>query len=136
MGYDKSILHAEHIARLLTPEQRSRAGVQTINDARERAAIRDEKELQNQIANLLRLRGIWCDQDAMHKRRTGTVGTPDFLFPYRGRFVAWECKPPWDTKLREEQEEARVCILQQLGIWRLITSVDDAQGHLREMDAT
>lgn len=132
MGLDPSILHAENIARLLTPEQRKAERVMTVSEAREKAAVRDEKELQGQIANYLRLHGIWFDQDATHKRRTGSLGTPDFIFPYNGRFIAWEVKTPWAAKLRPEQEDAREAIIAQGGQWRLVTSLSHAIQHLAE----
>jgi hypothetical protein len=69
----------------------------------------------------------------MHKRRTGTLGTPDFIFPFKGKFVAWECKPPWSTRLRPEQETARQGIVEQGGQWRLITTLDEARQHLSEL---
>jgi hypothetical protein len=104
------------------------------NAARDKAILRDEKQLQNQVANELRRRGLWFDQDGMNRRRTGTIGTPDFLFPFHGRFVAFECKCPWSRKLRPEQESARDAIIAQGGEWRLITSLVEAMGHLRELE--
>ncbi len=93
-----------------------------------------EGELQKQIANLLRLRGIWFDQDAMHKRRTGTSGAPDFQFPYLGKFVAWEVKYG-KGKLSEAQERVRDAIQRQGGEWRLITSVREAIESIAFMDS-
>ena len=104
-------------------------------DAREKAIAKDEREIQKQISSFLRLRGIWADSDAMHKRRSGTVGTPDFVFPYKGHFVAWEIKCPWSPRLRPEQVQARDAIIAQGGQWRRITSLAEAQQHLREIDA-
>jgi hypothetical protein len=70
----------------------------------------------------------------MNKKRTGTLGTPDFLLPYKGRFVAWEVKCAWSRALRPEQAQAKAKIEAQGGEWRLITSLPEAQAHLRELD--
>ena len=51
-----------------------------------------EKVLQEQIASLLRQRGIPFHRNRMDKKTTGTVGWPDFCFPYNGRFYGVECK--------------------------------------------
>jgi len=93
-----------------------------------------EKKLQGEIANYLRLHGIWYDQDGMQRRRSGAKGAPDFQFPYRGFYVAWEVKT--DTgKLRPEQIEAGEKIVTQGGKWRVIHGIAEAQAHLRELDA-
>jgi predicted Ser/Thr protein kinase len=78
----------------MDPADRKRLGKAGVTraEAIEKAALRSERDLQNQIANYLRLHGIWFDQDAMHKRRTGTTGTPDFLFAINGRACAIEAK--------------------------------------------
>jgi hypothetical protein len=114
-------------------DQRAVMGA-TVNEAREKAIAKDERELQRDIANYLRLHGLWFTQSRMDRRASNTVGTPDFLLAYKGRFVAWECKVAWATKLRREQAEARDRITAQGGAWKLITTIADAQAHLREMD--
>lgn len=112
----------------------------TPEETREAAAAKDEREIQRQVANYLRLLRVPFNQDAMNKRRTGTLGWPDFTFPYRGRcdararFVAWEVKPVWSQKLRPEQSAVAEAIKATGAEWRLITSVADAQAHLREID--
>lgn len=140
MGLDKFVLQLPSVAKCLSAETRKAEKVTTPEEARDKAVLRNEKELQNLLANYLTIHGLWFDRDAMHKRRTGTVGTPDFIFPYlsksgRGYFVAWEVKAPWAKTLRAEQIEARDRIMAQGGEWRLITSLPDAQEHLRQMDS-
>jgi hypothetical protein len=127
----------QNLVRCMSPaDQRacSPSG-RTPAEARGAAVAKDERELQRQVANYLRLLGVWHDQDAMHKRRTGTTGAPDFQFPYRGRYIAWEVKCPWSRSLRPEQAFAREGIERQGGEWRLITTLAEAQAHLREIDA-
>lgn len=128
----------ENFLRLISAEERKAIGQPSAAEAVSKFVDRSEKKLQGEIAGYLRLHGLWFDQDAMHKRRTGTNGAPDFQFPYRGKngrccFVAWEVKTA-TGKLRDDQEHARVMIEAQGGQWRLIRSLTDAQTHLREID--
>ena len=104
-------------------------------EAREKAVAKNEREIQRDIANLLRQRGIWHVQSRMDRKTSNTVGTPDFLFPHRSRWVAWEVKCPWSPRLRPEQAEARDAILRQGGVWQLITSCQQAREHLAELEA-
>lgn len=118
----------------MAPSDRASIGVKTSAEHRAKAAAQDEREIQKGIASYLRLLDIPFNQDAMHRKRTGTVGWPDFVFPYKGKFIAWEVKCPWSRALRPEQA-AMSRDLQRAGAeWRLITSVAEAQAHLREMD--
>jgi hypothetical protein len=61
-----------------------------------------ERYLQEQIANLLRQRGIWFGRAKLNKRSTYTPGAPDFLFMWNGRAYAFECKIA-KGKLEEHQ---------------------------------
>jgi hypothetical protein len=103
-------------------------------EARAQAVAKDERELQRQVANYLRLLNVWHVQSRMDKRTSNTIGAPDFIFPYAGAAVYWECKCPWSRALRPEQAKAREAILAQGGDWRLITTLAEAQSHLRELD--
>jgi hypothetical protein len=107
----------------------------TSAELRAAAIAKDERELQKQLANYLRLLGLWFTQSRMDRRTSNTVGTPDFVFPYKSAAVYWEVKCPWSRALRPEQAKAREAIIKQGGEWRLITSLAEAQAHLRELDA-
>lgn len=128
----------ENIRKRMSAEDRKSLSAPTNAETAAAMDAKSEKRLQADIANFLRLRDLWFDQDAMHKRRTGSVGTPDFLFPYTskkgavGMFIAWECKVG-TGKLTESQERVRTAIVAQGGSWRLIRSIQDAQAHLREL---
>ncbi len=123
------------LIRRMSPAARAQLGVQTSDEASTKFVAKSERELQNQICNLLRQRGIWFDQDAMHKRRTGTKSAPDFQFPLCGRFVAWEVKHN-GGKLDAGQERTRDKIINQGGEWRLITNLEAARAHLDAITAT
>jgi len=124
----------DNMLRRMRPEDRKALGarVMTAEEAISRYTIKSERDLQNQIADLLRLRGIWFDQDAMHKRRTGTKSTPDFIFCLNGKFVAWEVKFG-NGKLDPGQEHVRTLILTQRGEWCLIKSVEQARDELKRI---
>lgn len=64
-----------------------------------------EKELQAQIAALLRRNDIWFAWSRSDKRTRNVVGTPDFLFVLEGKPFAWEVKVG-NNKLSEEQAKA------------------------------
>lgn len=123
-----------HFLDKIDPRDRRALGLRSDAERRETAVAKDEREIQKQIANYLRLLNIWFAQSRMDRRTSNTVGTPDFLFCYHGRFVAWEVKCPWSRCLRMEQAMARKAILAQRGQWRMITSLQEAQEHLRFLD--
>ena len=124
----------EQMRRRMSPADREALKCPTNDETRVKVEAGQERKLQADIANYLRLNGLWCDQDAMHKRRFGTAGAPDFQFPYRGHFVAWECKTS-AGRLTAAQVGAGAQITAQGGHWRLIRSIVDAQEHLRKLDA-
>lgn len=123
---------SDNLLKRMSRKDRAGLGLKTAEEAQASFIAKSEKQLQQQLASLLGLRGIWADQDAMHKRRTGSKGAPDFLFPYRGRFVAWEVKFGKGA-LSEDQMRVRDAILKQEGEWMLITSVEDAIWHLNKI---
>lgn len=107
--------------RKLPPEEKKRLGAAalTLDELISRQTIRSERDLQNQIADYLRLRDIPFYRQRMDKRTTGKVGTPDFICCVAGYFVAFECKRP-GGKLIEEQA-------------RQIQAIRDANGQAVEV---
>lgn len=89
----ESSIIPDHILRRMNPEDRPN-GVEgmTREQAENKCHFTLEKELQQQIANYLKLRGIWFERKAMNKRSTGTPGCPDFLLAINGTAIAFECK--------------------------------------------
>lgn len=126
----------ENILSRMAPEDRAALGERgrTNNDRREQAIAKDEREIQKQIAGYLRLLNLWHVQSRMDRRTSNTVGAPDFILVRKGKPVFWEVKCPWSRALRPEQARARDAILAEGGEWRLITSLSEAQAHLREID--
>lgn len=67
----------------------------------------NEKQLQEQIANWLRLHDTWFTRNRMDRKTTNSVGTPDFLCAIKGIPVAIECKMVGNP-LSPEQEQVRL----------------------------
>lgn len=124
----------QNIVDRMDPKDRAALGQKSSAEARAAAIAKDERELQKQIAGYLRLLNVWHVQSRMDRKTSNTVGAPDFIFPYKGAAVFWEVKCPWSRSLRPEQAHARERIEAQEGEWRLITSLAEAQAHLRELD--
>lgn len=124
----------EALLRRMSPADRKALGQKSSADVRKDAVAKDEKTIQRQIADYLRVRGLWFAQSRMDRRTSNTVGTPDFVFPFAGRYVAWEVKCPWAAMLRTEQAEAAADILAQGGEWRMVTSLVEAKAHLDELE--
>ena len=118
--------------RQLTPklaEIRDRAA----NEAREKALNKDEKEIQRQIGDFLRLLRVEFINPPMHKHSFLPEGWPDFTFCYKGHPLAMECKT-WNERPRPEQN-ARMAKLSENG-WQVhvVRSLMDVQDILRDID--
>lgn len=103
MGYDPKVL-PQRIIDMIDGSQRKELKVKTSEEIAEKVDVENERELQRQCANMLRLRSIWFSQSRMDRPTTNRVGTPDFLFAIGGVPIAVECKT--DTgKLSDDQED-------------------------------
>ena len=100
-------------------------------EARRKAAAKDEREIQKQIAGYLRLIGAYYIQSRMDRRTTNQTGTPDFIVLWRGKVHFWEVKCPWSPKLRLEQTQAKMSIEGNGGNWKMITALHEAQADLK-----
>ena len=84
-----------------------------------------EKELQRQISQLLRLKGIWFSWSRTDKATRGVVGTPDFLFAIKSQPVAFECKVG-NGKLSDDQERVKLQMEQNGWYYFVVRSTADA----------
>lgn len=86
----------EHIRRLMPDETRKELGkaAETQAEADARFTARAEKLIQENIAGLLRGRGIYFIRQRMDRKTTGPVGQVDFVFAINGRAIAVEVKTP------------------------------------------
>ena len=126
----------DNILSKMSKEDRKSLGRKGMTQAEAEAsfAAKNERDLQKQIANFLRMKGIWFIQSAMHKATTNQIGTPDFNFPFMGKWVSWEVKYA-AGKLSKEQTDTGVKIFAQGGHFRVIRSLDEARGHLNELQS-
>lgn len=108
-----------------------KTAAETVSDA----IAKSEKELQEQIASLLRRKSIPYIRAAMFKRSSLPVGWPDFTFAFFGIPLGWECKTE-SGELSIEQKRAHWA-LQACG-WRIevIRSLSQAQVSLSGIAST
>lgn len=88
----KSTILPESWLRCMTPEDRKALGQMTAAEALEVFKARNERQLQSQIVQDLRRRGIEVCWHRMDKKSAATVGWPDLTFAIRGEAIAWEVK--------------------------------------------
>lgn len=103
MGFDSSSL-PPNLLRLMSEKDRKQLKQrgQLPEETMEKAEARNEKHLQAQCINLLRLRGVEVNVSRMDKAKTDRVDWPDFTFAvtgfdgYQTRVYACaiECKMP------------------------------------------
>ena len=143
----------DRILKLMRPEDRKlfgKAGM-TQEEAIKKAQIKSERDLQNQIENYLRLKGIEPIRSRMDKATTNNVGTPDFLFAVGARLYhdphkfdpvvvacAWEVKLPKEMggkDMSDEQRKMAARLVTRPNAWRwaLITKLDEAIEELRSL---
>lgn len=132
----------EKLLRLMSPEDRRKAGQKTAAEVLAQGEAKSEKELQRSIVGLLRLKGIEPIVSRMDRRTSNNVGTPDILFAVGGFFngrsydfaCAWEIKMP-KGELSDQQKAIGCKMIQPPNAWchRVIRSVDQALADLRAM---
>lgn len=71
----------ENFLRCMSAEDRKLLGKggMTADEALEKYEARNEKQLQEQICNYLRLHGIWFARSRMDRATTNGLGQPDFI---------------------------------------------------------
>jgi hypothetical protein len=127
---------AEKYLRLMSAEDRKQLGGRTWEEIVGAGEVHNERKLQGQIVNLLRLRGIEALWHRSDKRSAATVGWPDITFAYYGKAFVWEIKLP-ERKLRPEQEKMILALKSEPNRWevRVIHSVDEALAELYRMQS-
>ena len=116
--------------RALLPDKQGR----TTSEIDHKILAGQERELQKQITGFLNILGLTIGYSNPTKKTTYTEGWPDFVFPYRNKFVCWECKTIVG-KLSPEQVKIRIRLEREaVTEYRIIRSLAEAQEHLREID--
>jgi len=134
-------------ARLLTDKQigmiseadRKLLGIATMEEKMKKMEAKNERELQRQIVQYLRLRGIEAIWHATNKKSTATIGTPDILFAVRANgipmAIAFEIKFGTGTLSREQSD---MCFRMQAApnAWtvRVIRSFIEVVDFLRDLN--
>ena len=103
MKYDSASI-PESVLRLMPEADRKAIGVMTQEEAIVHRGVRFERELQGQIVNLLRLRGIVVGWGATNTKSHYTRSWPDLTFAVRGIPCAWEVKLPGQEPTDEQAE--------------------------------
>ena len=107
------------------------AGGKTVRDVPATPALlRTERQLQGQLVNLLRLRGIEPLWHRTDKRSAATVGWPDLTFALNSVPILWEVKLQ-GAKLSDEQQALRPRLIANGWDYYVLHSVDEALAILR-----
>ena len=121
----------DNILKLISPADRKalgKAGL-TAEEAMARCQVRQERDLQNLLKNLLSHRGIWYAWTRMDKKNTSKLGTPDFLFAVNGKACAWECKIG-NERMSEEQQDTSLKMIGNGWHFAVIRSYDEGRAFL------
>jgi hypothetical protein len=136
----------DYFLRCLDPRDRKKLGKGgiTAQEAASRAEIKNERQLQGLIVNLLRLRGIEVLWHRTDKKSAATVGWPDLTFSVpnqngthiNGWLVAipcaWEVKLPGEN-LSDKQDSMWGKLIANGWRLKIIRSVDQALVELKAM---
>ncbi len=136
MRYNSKTL-PESIRRCMPQEQRAELNQLTIGEVDAAIAEQSERELQNQIY-------VWLTQHkgidprtichpVFGKRTQLVPGWPDFHFCYKGRAVYIECKTS-TGKLTHEQVDVLASLERNMGVVRVVTSLQEVRELLEEIE--
>lgn len=129
--------------KCISAEDRKKLGKAgwTPEEALAKATVKNERDLQGKIVNLLRLKGIEPLWHRTDKRSHATVGWPDITFSTFHRGNGWDdfCPSAWEVKLdgelSTEQQQMLIRLQTPPNGWRvrIIRSVDEALDQLRQI---
>jgi hypothetical protein len=117
---------------------RRKLGVKTKDEMGKAWAAKNERDLQRQIVQYLRLRNIELLWHATHKKSTASVGWPDIIFAVMSAGFCTPCA--WEIKfgsgmLSPEQNDVLERLQARPNCWRVrvIRTFTEAVDELREM---
>src|SRR5438309_363687 len=95
----------ESILKCLSKEDRQKIGQFTAEEVMAKAQIKNERQLQSMIVNLLRLKGIEPLWHRTNKRSSATVGWPDITFSVKASCEGseWTEAHGWEVKFGDSQ---------------------------------
>lgn len=134
MGLDSKVLPESFLRRMAKADRApmGKAGL-TRPEIDAKSAAKREKEIQESIAQYLRLREIPFHQARMDRKTTGPVGWPDFTFCYCGRFVALEVKAGGNTTT-PDQRSVLAALEKQGAYCKVVFSLVDAIALLGQVE--
>jgi len=107
---------------------------QTAAEAFALSDIANERELQDQIAQFLRMKGVQAVfSSRMDRRTTNKVGQPDFLFCYQGCSIGLEAKMPGRGPTEEQAEMHRRMVLDGWTV-AVVRGLEDVRELLRRVE--
>ena len=128
----------ESYKKLMSVEDRRLLGIETFEEMKKKFEAKTERQLQRQIVQYLRLRGIEVIWHATNRKSTDTKGTPDILFAVLVNGFPAACS--WEIKfgnglLSKAQENMLERMQTRPNVWRVrvIKRFLDAVDELREM---
>jgi hypothetical protein len=133
----KPSLLPQRYIELMSVVDRATLGVKTKDEMAKAWKAKSERDLQRQIVQYLRLRGIEVLWHATHKKSTATVGWPDVIFSVMtggfSRAVAIEVKFGSGTCSRE-QNDVHQRMKTRPNAWdvRVVTSFTEVVDMMRE----
>ena len=129
----------EKYAILMSPEDRRALGIHTNEERMAKFVARTERQLQRQIVQYLRLRGIEVIWHATNRKSTASRGTPDILFAVMvqgfPREIALEIKFGTGTCSRVQNDmQARLKTRPNAWDVRVISTFIQVVDFMREMN--
>jgi hypothetical protein len=138
----------DSIVKLIDKADREKLGLKTMDEHVAEAEVKTERELSNQVENLLRLRGIQYFKSRSDKRTTRPKGEPDFLMSVWVKSVdkrtqttgSWPVAIGFELKvggraLSDEQQAMIQRMTTPPNAWKIyvIRSVQDAFDALKQL---
>lgn len=103
-----------NVLRYMSTQEQKRLGYVSPEKVKAKSSAARERELHDQVANLLRLRGVrYLGHSRMDRKTSRRKGEPDFIFSHRSPKlddIAEPCAIELKTDSGELSEEQRLCI--------------------------
>ncbi len=128
----------ENVRRCMPKDEREGFGKAAMTSAEGEAKFkeRNERAFQRQISDYLRMKGVnFVFNARMDCKTSNPVGTPDFLFCFRGCFIAIEAKQP-GTYPTKEQADVLKAIEKDGGRVSVVRTLHEVVELLRDIEST
>ena len=100
-----------NVLRYMSKDEQKRLGYTSPEKAKAKSSAARERELHDQVANLLRLRGVrYLGHSRMDRKTSRRKGEPDFIFSWQCLKSSKSCAIELKTDSGELSENQRLCI--------------------------